>query len=138
MAFLPTAAAMIKVTLLCLIISAFKPLDKLRYLCYAGIFVTLAYYLSTVVINVVGCHPRGGNDQTAYILGFASPGCSNRSVRRLGTTTAAFTVAIDLYILALPLPAVARLDISRKKKIGVSLILSAGGLYGKPLNIFSC
>jgi hypothetical protein len=43
--------------------------------------------------------------------------------------TGVFNFLSDMYILAIPMPAVARLQISRMKKIGVSMIFSVGGVY---------
>lgn len=50
-------------------------------------------------------------------------------MHNVNIATGVFNLISDLYILAIPLPAVAKLKISRKKKIGVSMVFSAGGVY---------
>jgi len=111
-------------------LSAFEPVRKLRVLCYVGIAVTVAYYFANMVIIIESCHPRGGQDRISYLAGMASKNCSDTAgiIQISSITTGAFNVLIDLYILAVPLPAVAKLNMSRKKKIGVAMIFSAGGV----------
>ncbi|KAF2689726.1 hypothetical protein K458DRAFT_413973 [Lentithecium fluviatile CBS 122367] len=128
--FLPVATTLIKVTLFCLILSAFEPVRKLRFLCYGGIFATVAYYFANLVIIITSCHPREGHDRVSFLAGMASKKCAGTTeiIQMSSIATGVFNVIIDLYIMAVPLPAVAKLNISRKKKIGVAMIFSAGGV----------
>lgn len=121
---------MIKATLLCLILSAFRPVQWLRYLCYAGLVTTTAYYLSNFIIVIHSCHPRDGTDRISFLAGMASSACAGKNgvVQSASLATGIFNVISDLYILIIPLPAVAKLNITRRKKTGVFLIFSAGAL----------
>lgn len=61
----------------------------------------------------------------------ASRRCSQGISYDVSIATGSFNLLSDMYILTMPMPAVARLRISRVKKIGVSMIFSAGGVYAE-------
>jgi len=42
--------------------------------------------------------------------------------------TGIFGVIIDLYILIIPIPAIAKLNVRKRKKVGVYVIFSSGAL----------
>lgn len=132
--------AFIKVTLFCLILSAFDPVRKLRLLCYGGILVTVVWYFVNLVIIISSCHPRGGHDRIAFLAGMASRKCADTTeiIQICSIATGVFNVIIDLYIMVIPLPAVAKLNMSRKKKIGVAMIFSAGGVYVNHVRTLRC
>jgi len=98
--------------------------------------LTVGYYLANLLIHAISCHPQGGHDRIAFLAGMASRRCSQGILDDVSIATGVFNLVIDLYILVIPLPAVAKLRISRTKKIGVSMIFSAGGVYGYIYHIY--
>ncbi|KAF2745750.1 hypothetical protein M011DRAFT_405812 [Sporormia fimetaria CBS 119925] len=60
----------------------------------------------------------------------AGPACAGKEGinLRVSVATGVFNVVSDLYILILPLPAVRKLKLSPRRKLGVYLIFSTGGL----------
>lgn len=127
---MPATVWLIKATLIFLIFSAFRPLRWLRMLCWAGLGVTFVFYTASIIVQAIPCHPRGGTDRIAFLAGIANPQCagSTEMVQRMSIATGAFGLISDLYILIIPMPAVARLHLGRKKKLGVYLIFSSGAL----------
>jgi hypothetical protein len=128
--FLPATIWLIKVTLLVLILNSFKPIKWLRVLCWIGIVTTFAFYTTNFVVQLVACRPRGGTDRISFLAGMASRQCagSNTAVQKVSIAAGIFGVISDLYILIIPLPAVMGLHLSSKRKLGVMLSLSSGGL----------
>ncbi|KAL8750452.1 MAG: hypothetical protein Q9184_006422 [Pyrenodesmia sp. 2 TL-2023] len=56
--------------------------------------------------------------------------------RNLGTAQASFNIASDIYLLCLPLPVVSKLQLPRKKKIGVMAIFMTGAVICSILNLY--
>lgn len=127
---IPITTCLIKVTLLCQICTAFKPIQALQRLCYGGIIVTSLYYVSNLMVAIVSCHPRNGTDRIAILSGLASKKCVNANDihQEITIATGVFNIISDFYILIIPLRAISKLSITRKQKIGVYLMFSAGGL----------
>ena len=76
---LPVTTCLIKATLLCLILSAFRPVTWLRRLCYFGLAIIVAYYLSNFIIVIHSDHPREGADRISFLAGMASKACAGKS-----------------------------------------------------------
>ncbi|KAF2745767.1 hypothetical protein M011DRAFT_134770 [Sporormia fimetaria CBS 119925] len=127
---LPVASLFIKLTLFCQLILAFRPITWLRRSCYAGMAATSTYYLTTVIVSMDACHPRGGSDRVLFLMGLAGSACGGKKgvTMRLNLASGIFNVLSDLYILCLPLPAVSLLKVSVRRKVGVYMIFSTGGL----------
>ncbi|KAF1845154.1 uncharacterized protein K460DRAFT_405425 [Cucurbitaria berberidis CBS 394.84] len=128
--FLPATVWLVKATLMFFILSAFKPIKWLRSLCWVGIITTFTFYATNFVIQVVSCRPRGGTDRVSFLAGMASRQCagSDAAIQKMSIATGIFGVISDFYILIIPLPAVAKLQIRKKRKLGVYLIFSSGAL----------
>ena len=56
--------------------------------------------------------------------------------KTLDISTAYFNLAVDLFILFLPQPIIWRLQMTKRKKAGVSIIFSFGILYDDPATPF--
>jgi len=127
---MPIAIWLIKATLILLILTAFRPIRWLRILCWVGLSVTFVFYTISLILNAVPCHPRGGTDRISYLAGMASLQCAGNKglVQRASIATGSFGVISDLYILIIPLPAVAKLHLGKRRKLGVFLIFSSGAL----------
>jgi hypothetical protein len=126
----PPTIWLIKATLISLIFVAFRPIRWLRILCWVGLSVTFVFYTVSLVLNAVPCHPRGGHDRISYLAGMANRQCAGSStlLQRTSLATGTFGVISDLYILIMPMPAVAKLQLGRRRKLGVYLIFSSGAL----------
>jgi hypothetical protein len=127
---IPATVSLIKATLIFLIFSAFHPLRWLRILCWIGLGVTFVFYTASIIVQVIPCHPRGGTDRVASLAGVANLQCAGWTamVQRMNIATGVFGLISDLYILMIPLPAVAWLHLETKKELGVYLIFSSGAL----------
>ncbi|PVH94523.1 hypothetical protein DM02DRAFT_692984 [Periconia macrospinosa] len=125
---LQIAIWLIKATILILIMSAFEPVKHIRILCWGGIIGTCAFYFANLIVQVVSCRPRGGTDRIAFLAGIASYQCAgtNAAIQKMSIIAGCFGVVSDIYILIIPLPAIAKLKISQRQKIGVYLIFTSG------------
>ena len=96
----------------------------MRILAWTGALILGLFYVSALIAMAGLCVPRTGTSQLDYFWAFISPTC--RKQNPLSTTIAAVNIISDLYLLILPLPAIWGLQLARKKKIGISLIISTG------------
>lgn len=80
-----------------------------------------AFYLSAMIWILVACTPGRGDD---YLESFASPQC--RRMIDLSLSVGIFGVVSDLYLLAIPIPAVLPLHLPTRQKIGVLTIFLTG------------
>ncbi|KAF1976198.1 hypothetical protein BU23DRAFT_42945 [Bimuria novae-zelandiae CBS 107.79] len=128
--FLPATTWLVKATLMFLILSAFKSIKWLRIMCWVGIVTTFIFYAANFAIQVASCRPRGGTDRVSFLAGMASRECagSDSLIQKMSLGTAVFGLVSDIYILIIPLPAVRKLNIRKKKKAGVYVIFSSGAL----------
>jgi len=104
---LPPTVLLIKLSLLLLYLRIFGPDKVTRYLIYFGItFCSVAY---TIVM---------------FLSIFASvQGAINGS-----KTVGAINLSSDIYILCVPIMAASKLQMSRKRRIGLFLVFLTGGL----------
>lgn len=128
--FLPATTWLVKATLMFLILGAFKTIKWLRVMCWIGVVTTFGFYAANFAIQVPSCRPRGGTDRVSFLAGMASPQCAGSSspIQKMSLATGIFGLISDIYILIIPLPAVNKLRIRKKKKIGVYIIFSSGAL----------
>lgn len=124
----PLLIWIIKLALYSLIFHAFQPLGYIRWLVYIGVTVSFCFYLATAVINAIMCGPRGGTDQRAYLAGSFSEECSSKTslFQVFSIASGVVNLANDLYLLVLPLPAILKLNMAPRKKLGVIFIFLAG------------
>ena len=88
---------------------------------YIGIGVTFLFYFATGVANLVLCIPRRNESWTStpYV-----ERCYRAEV--MGDVQGVFGLVSDLYIFVLPLPALYRLHMSFKKKMGITAVFLTG------------
>ncbi|TGJ88105.1 hypothetical protein E0Z10_g639 [Xylaria hypoxylon] len=91
-----------------------------RWTCYILAGVNSTYYLINILIEVNSCHPR------AYYWDKTIPGghCLDGPV--LALTSALVNLIFDLAILILPQTVIWRLNMSRRRKAGVSIVFIIG------------
>ena len=114
----------IKVSLLLLYLNAFRPNILLRYCVWIGITVIGLFYFSVVIAEIAMCAPRNGNN---YVHAIIQPRCGN--VKDIGLVASVFNVVSDTYLLIIPIPAVWALQVTRKRKIGLTVVFGTGLMY---------
>ncbi|MCJ1397220.1 hypothetical protein MMC11_000412 [Xylographa trunciseda] len=120
---LPLTFLAIKLSLLMLYLSIFRPNLVLRYCIYAGVVINTLFYTACLGAQTVAWTPSSGAPWFATSFSAAHPTPIN-----LGIAQSAFNLASDLYLLVLPLWGVAQLQLSFRKKLGVSAIFLTGAL----------
>ncbi|KAL8897141.1 MAG: hypothetical protein Q9192_002730 [Flavoplaca navasiana] len=118
-----SAICMAKLSLFLLYLRLFS-VDKLtRRLIHLGIGTTSLFYLAATLSNIIACSPWKGESRLEA-LGYS------RCVRQqyLGYVVPAFNVLSDFYLLILAINIVRKLQMPRRKKIGVISIFMLGFL----------
>ena len=114
-----------KLTFFLMYLQIFWPLKWLRACVYTGIAATTTYYLAVEIFWLAKLTPRHGQTFASVAV---SP--AEFKVLLLSVPTAAVGLGIDLYLLILPITAVAQLQLPTRRKIGVILIFLTGIAYG--------
>lgn len=104
----------------------FWPFQWLRVGIYLGATVTTTFYLAVEIFWLYNMTPRKGH---SFLSVAASP--EEFKVLVLSVPVAAVGLGIDVYLLILPITAVAHLQLPTRRKIGVVLIFLTGIAYGK-------
>ncbi|MCJ1471444.1 hypothetical protein MMC13_000083 [Lambiella insularis] len=120
---LPPTFMMIKLSLLMLYLHIFYPKVILRYCIYAGMIINSLFYTGCLGAAAASWTPSSG--EPWFETSFSS---AYRTSITLGIVQSVFNVVSDLYLLFLPLWGVSQLQLSFKKKIGVSAIFMTGVL----------
>lgn len=96
------------------------PGNPKSFWCATGVgFLVFLYWLSSVLTIALLCRP------VAYNWNRSIPGtCGN--VLKIEYASAGFNMGIDLGVVLLPLPIVWRLQMSSRKKIGVTASFAIG------------
>ncbi|KAH7391671.1 hypothetical protein BKA64DRAFT_111454 [Cadophora sp. MPI-SDFR-AT-0126] len=111
----------VKATLLLLFVRVFSPKRNVVRGIYCFATLLLLYYTSTSLAKVWVCTPIG-----AFWNPAIRKSCIDTdSVFRMDNILSVIT---DLVILILPVPLMWSVQVTRKKKIGISMLLGAGGL----------
>ena len=129
----------IKLAVYSLIFYAFNPVTYIRWMVYAGVSFSFCFYLAVAIVNGVICGPKGGSDRLAYRAGMAGQKCGDPAgiIMIFSIASGSVNLLNDLYLLILPLPAIIKLQLPLRKKIGVMFIFLAGAAcvidypYGK-------
>ncbi|KAI0885804.1 uncharacterized protein GGS22DRAFT_162053 [Annulohypoxylon maeteangense] len=116
----------IKVAFLVFYLRLFSPVTHVRYMIWAGIAIVVTFCVAFVIIDIVACAPWP-SEHGNWLAPSLIDRCNDIAVD-LVTAGAYFSVIFDFYILFIPLHQVPKLGLSRKRKIGVSLIFLTGFL----------
>lgn len=110
-----------KASLLLLYYRVFAPNKLMRFLIISGIaFAFVVYILVMIPLMAYYCAPPIGHEWDLMVL---------KSCRRtlvFGVVQAVTNLILDLYILALPIPVVLRLQLPTRKKVGILAIFMTG------------
>ncbi|KAI9688928.1 MAG: hypothetical protein M1820_010209 [Bogoriella megaspora] len=112
------AITLSKLAILLLYLRIFKVRPSMRYAIYAGIAWIFATYLPSMVVAIYFCGAHSG-EPWSYPVGER---CAEHGPTKWFVTSAAMSIILDLYILVLPISVVRRLNMSRKRRVGVLLI----------------
>lgn len=111
----------IKLTLFLLYMYIFRQNSKLKRSIYIGATLNIAFYTSVIITQFIFVTPPHGTSLVEY---FVSPRFSKVII--LSTPLVAVGLAIDLYLLILPISGVIQLNLPTRRKIAVSLIFLTG------------
>lgn len=120
--FLVLVLQTIKLSILCLYLRIFSAKRRFRLVTYGFIAFTLAQTVTFFLLQLLQCIPlhaiwrlqrAGARCVDSYLLQFLS---------------AVFNAGTDLAILCLPIPILWRLHLPIRKKIGLVLIFTSGGM----------
>ncbi|KAI1211122.1 uncharacterized protein F4807DRAFT_466462 [Annulohypoxylon truncatum] len=114
----------IKVAFLVFYLRLFGHVNYVRYMIWAGMAVVITFCVAFVIIDIVACAPWP-SEHGNWLAPSLTDRCDNIAVD-LVTAGAYFSVISDFYILFIPLHRVPKLGLSRRRKIGVSLIFLTG------------
>lgn len=93
-----------------------------RRACWTVLALVIACGLWNIITTIFSCNP------VAYYWDKSIRGGRCLNNMALWLSTAAFRIATDLAILALPMPVVLSLQLPRKQKIGLILVFAVGGV----------
>lgn len=113
-----------KITFFLLYLQLFKPIKALRFCIYLGMIFTFGFYASATVMQFYFQTPRRGETFVSHQL---RP-LANKSLNLLLIPLSAVGVVIDFYILILPMVAISRLQLAKKRKIGLCLVFGTGSM----------
>lgn len=117
-----TSTGCFRLAILLLYIEIFPGNKKFRW-CAIGVGgLVFLYWVSAVLFITLLCRP------IAYNWNRGIPG-SCGDVRKIQYASAGFNMVIDLLVVLLPLPVVWRLQMSSRKKMGVSASFAIGVLF---------
>ncbi|KAH7407285.1 hypothetical protein BKA64DRAFT_742941 [Cadophora sp. MPI-SDFR-AT-0126] len=117
----PLTTFFVKATLLLIFVRVFSPMTKVVRGIYCFLTIMLLYYTAQTFSKIWVCTPLG-----AFWNPAIRKSCINTSlVFRIDNI---FSVLTDLLILILPIPLMWSLHMTRRKKIGIGMLLGAGGL----------
>ena len=121
---LPLIALFVKLTFYILFLRIFRPKTVLRWSIYIGIFVTAVFYVVATILLLIWTTPRRGTSFVTIFIKFATE--KKSPVLDMALALGYFNIFSDVYVLVLPISAVAGLNIPTRRKFGLSLVFMAG------------
>lgn len=110
-----------KLSILLLLFRLFSPTRKFTYFAYIGIAWATIISLTSIVVAGALCAPRDGESFSSMAV---AERCTHEEI--WAVVQGALNMALDFYILCLPIPMVLSLQMGRKRKIGVMAIFMTG------------
>lgn len=112
---------MVKVSILDFLISIIFIHNNFRIAAFTLMGATICYGLSCTIVTLVACQPFEANwDKVSY----PSYKCIDLSVFRIAQT--AIGAALDILILAMPIPIVWSMSCKIGRKVGLTFLFSVG------------
>lgn len=111
----------VKLTFFILYWNIFKPFRWLKFGIIGGAAIVVIVYTAFIIASLVGAIPPPGS---SWLGNWEK---SRDSIgERLSIPLAVLALVTDVYILILPISGVLRLQLSRKRKFGLSMLFMAG------------
>ena len=123
---------MVKLTFFLLYLQIFRPDRILKYCIYGGALFTTLAYAAMGTAQFVLLSPRPGETFLEDYLKSVSSNVFMESIN-IGLPLSAIGIAIDLYILVLPIAAISKLQMALRKRLGVMSIFAIGLMYANLL-----
>jgi hypothetical protein len=116
-----TALPLVKISILLFYLRIF-PQKWFRYACFATMAACVGYGIAFLLVSVFQCRPidLAWNHWDGEHEGV----CNN--INAQGWTSAALNVVLDVVVLGLPMPVIAKLELNKRKKALVLLMFSTG------------
>ncbi|KAL8790549.1 MAG: hypothetical protein Q9195_006293 [Heterodermia aff. obscurata] len=112
-----------KLSILLLYLRLFGVNSPFRYTTYALTFLITGYLFSNLLTQLFGCHPVAKYWQPALY-----PGGHCITSTTADYAYGSLNFISDLFIFVLPMPMVWRLKLSRREKLGVTLVFMGGAM----------
>ncbi|KAI9801643.1 MAG: hypothetical protein M1833_002325 [Piccolia ochrophora] len=112
-----------KLSLFLLYLRLFSPSVRIKYLVHLGIALCFIVYGGTTIAQGIFCIPKRGE---TWRDGMKRQQCQDG--RFIGYVVGSFNVVSDFYILILPLPAIWKLNMATRQKIGLCGVFMMGFL----------
>lgn len=113
-----------KLTFFLLYLQLFRPIVWLRYASYVGATFTVLFYTALIIYTLAVTTPAPKQSWQE-----ASQRPAQKAVLRPTVGLACVGLVLDIFILVLPITGVSRLQLSRKRKIGVISVFLTGGMW---------
>lgn len=107
-----------KVTFFLMYLDIFKPMRWMRISSSIGAITTAVFYIGIIIANLVISTPSHGETWAEVSI--------KAGALVLSVPQAAVGLAIDLYILFLPMIAISKLQLNPRRKLGVNLVFMSG------------
>ena len=114
-----------KLTFLIFYTQLFRPFKWLRVLCYIGIVFTSLAFLGFFIAQMALLTPHPGEQWLEMDMDPREQAC----LKYLSLPITSTSLGIDLYIFVLPMLGVSKLQMSRRRKLGVVLMFLTGFSY---------
>jgi hypothetical protein len=119
-----------KLSILLLYLELFRVKKQARITVAAGLAITTAQCLATIIGYSVLCVPKPGG---SWLMHSSTYQC-RVTAPLFGVVMGAISVFSDLYVILIPLPLIWQLRMDTRKKVGVSIVFITGLLYVLPLH----
>jgi hypothetical protein len=116
-----TALPLVKISMLFFYLRIF-PQTWFRYACFATMAACAGYGIAFLLVSVFQCRPL----PLAWTQWDGEHAGTCNDINAQGWTSAALNVILDVVVLGLPMPVIAKLELNKRKKALVLLMFSTG------------
>lgn len=109
-----------KSSILLLYLRVFSPKPAIRYMIWGAIVFAFCIYGFSIPLTAIYCMPAAGQEWNIEV----GSNCSHTMIS--GMVQGICNVILDIFILALPLRIVSKLNIKRQRKIAILVVFATG------------